>query len=112
MNLLCLIDSLGSNHFGRDGDRDMDVAACSAGMRANLVRSTHQGFGSSLPHAGRADIETGGEAENAVRQLDVQAAIRAVGRPVPARRGVGYGGIQNCFDFCHDGFVFMKLFLA
>ena len=32
------------------------------------------------------------------RQLDVEAAIRATGRTIPAAGGVGFGGVQNFFE--------------
>jgi len=52
---------VGSDRIGHDGDRDIDVAACSAGIRTNLVPLFHEGFGSFVIRAGQCDIETGGE---------------------------------------------------
>jgi hypothetical protein len=67
----------------------MDVAACSAGIRANLVRSIHEGFGRLVFRPGQADIETGGEAENAVRRAEINLGVD--GR-VSRERDLHYAG--------------------
>ena len=56
-------------------DRDVDVAACGVGIRAQLVRRVHQSLGNFALQTRKADVETGREDVSAVGCAQVHFGV-------------------------------------
>ena len=63
-------------HVGLDQvDRDVDIAPCGVGIRAQLVRLVHQSLGNFTLQTRQADVETGREAVSAASCAQVHFGV-------------------------------------